>query len=622
MCGICGIFTVDQSAGNPEYEHAVTKMTNTLARRGPDDEGYWLDPDGHLRLGFRRLSVMDPSSAGKQPMVSKDGRSVLVFNGEIYNFRELRKELEGKGVQFRSRSDTEVLLEALNIWGEKAIPRLNGMFAFAWYNIPERRLVLARDHAGVKPLYYYVNPKGGGVAFASRYDTLFQTPWGMPGSLRLDVLRLYLKLHHIPSPYCLHDNVFQLGPGEYVVIDSSCNVKLNTWWQLPQNPAPDLTGEVAKEALADAIGNAVRRQCVADVPLGVYLSGGVDSPLVTALARKEIGAGLRAFTISNPGWSQDEGQAAARYAAEIGVDHRVNAANRIDLPSLLDDISFSQYEPFADFSIIPTLLVSQFARKEVTVALSGDGGDELFFGYERPLSLLRNGQDFKYPKLIRKGLYGAGKYGLGNRRSGAIVFNDPGDYYYNVNCRISDVDLKRITPELTELPTNFDLYGFHGDGSQLSLANYSRYVEYYGQLQRCLKKVDMASMHYCLEVRVPLLDREVIETSLRIDPFESMRNGERKTVLRELLTDYIPENIIPKPKRGFSVPLGAWFQKELKSTVQDTLLSTDLYPAGIIDRSELESYCNAHFSGERDLKWGIWTLLSLQWWGKRMKELA
>lgn len=614
MCGICGIFTIDNAAGQPEFARSIQQMAALMARRGPDDEGFWSEPNGHVQFGFRRLAILDLTSAGHQPMVSADGRSVIIFNGEIYNFPQLRRELEQKGIHFHSRSDTEVLLEALNHWGEPAINKLNGMFAFAWYNMAERKLVLARDHAGIKPLYYFVHPAGRGIAFASQYNALLHTPWGQPGNVRLDVLQLYLSLHHLPAPYGLLENTFQLEPGHYLSVHADGSIKKVAWWTLPKDPEPDLRGEVALDTLASAIDNAVRRQRIADVPLGVYLSGGVDSPLVTAVARKQTGSDLKAFTISNPGWWQDESDDAKTYARHLDINHRLWAASGQSALTNIQEVMAAQHEPFADFSILPTLQISRFARQEVTVALSGDGGDELFFGYERPLSLLRNGTDFRFPWLMRLALYAAGKYKLGSKRSDVIVFRTPGHYYFDVNCRIKDDDLQLFAPELTTLPTDFNLYAFDGYQGPHHLANYSREVEFYGQLQRGLKKVDMASMHHSLEVRVPLLDREVIEVSLRIDPFDCMRNGTRKAMLRDTLAQHVPAEAIPKPKRGFAVPLGDWLRGPLQPLVEETLFNAPLIPNGIFDRRGLRHYWEDHLSGKRDRKWGLWTLLALQWW--------
>lgn len=621
MCGICGILTTDAAAAQPEFAHSVRRMTGLMARRGPDDEGFWATPDDRLQLGFRRLAILDLTPAGKQPMLSGDGRSVIVFNGEIYNFQELRHELQQAGIRFRSRADSEVLLEALNYWGVEAVKRLNGMFAFAWYDLKERRLMLARDHAGIKPLYYFTHPSGKGVAFASQFNALLHTPWGAPGEVRQDVLHLYLRLHHIPPPYGLLKNTYQLEPGHLLLVRADGSIEKRAWWTLPRETKPDLRGEAAVEAVADALDRAVRRQRIADVPLGVFLSGGVDSPLVSALARKQAGRGLKAFTIANPGWHQDESETAMAYARHLQIDLQVHAASGTEALASIADVMAAQHEPFADFSILPTLLVSRFTRAEVTVALSGDGGDELFFGYERPLSLLRNGADFRWPWPLRVALYAAGKYKLMRRRSDVIVAKSPAHYYFEVNSRIREEDLRSFSPELAPLPDDFKLYDFDGYRDLRHLASYSRWVEFYGQLQRGLKKVDMASMHCSLEARVPFLDREVIDVSLRLDPFDCMRDGMRKTVLRDLLARHVPAESIPQPKRGFAVPLADWLRGALKPLVEETLFNGALYPE-VFDRRRLRHYWQEHLSGRRDLKWGLWTLLTLQWWSQAHRAPA
>ena len=625
MCGIAGIFTTQNTAQNNAVYESVKRMTALMSARGPDDEGFWSDVNGHLSLGFRRLAILDTTTGGHQPMVSADGRSVIVFNGEIFNFPELREELKQKGIRFRSRSDSEVLLEALNFWGVDAVAKLNGMFAFAWYDTKDRKLVLARDHAGIKPLYYFVHPSGEGLAFASQFNALLHSHWGQPGAVRDDVLRLFLRLHHIPPPFGLLENTHQLEPGHFLIVRSDGSITKTAWWKLPLENETDLSGDDAFAALSEAIAASVRRQRIADVPLGVFLSGGVDSPLITAVARRQTNRELKAFTIGNPGWAQDEAPTAETFAKILNVDHHVHSVSGEEALQTIDDLIGAQHEPFADFSIIPTLLVSRFARKHVTVALSGDGGDELFFGYERPLSLLKSGHDFDKPWPMRMALYMAGKHGLGRKRSDVIVARTPGHYYFEVNSRLKDGDLRRMAPALKSFPTVFDIYASNGARRPLQLANYSRRAEFYGQLQRGLKKVDMASMHHSLEVRVPLLDREVIELSLRIDPFESMRGGNRKSLLRQMLSQYIPAEAIPIPKRGFAIPLGDWLRGPLRGVVEDTLVSNDLYPAGLFDRKAVRRYWQQHLTGERDLKWGLWSLLTLQWWATKhlkVKSLA
>ena len=257
-------------------------MTALLINRGPDDEGYWVDPDGFDQFGFRRLSILDLSAAGHQPMISADGRSVLVFNGELYNFPDLRRERESHGHVFRSRTDSEVVLESINRWGAAALERFNGMFALAFYDTVDKRLLLARDHAGIKPLYYAFHPSTKSVAFASQFNCLIHSPWGRPGPLREDVLRLYLELHHIPPPYGLFENTYQLEPGHMLMIEADGSIEKRAWYTLPRDPEPHINPADAPAVLREALDGAVRRQRIADVPLGVFLSGGIDSPLVAA----------------------------------------------------------------------------------------------------------------------------------------------------------------------------------------------------------------------------------------------------------------------------------------------------------------------------------------------------
>ncbi len=607
---------MDAAASQPEYRRAVFEMAQLMGRRGPDDQGFWEDPGGHLQLGFRRLAILDLSDAGHQPMVSENDRGVLVFNGEIYNWRELRAELEAQGIRFRSRSDSEVLLEALTLWNRAALERLNGMFAFAYYDREEERLLLARDHAGIKPLYYSRHPATGAVSFASQFNALLRTPALPELSLRHDVLRLYLQLHHIPPPLGLFEHTFQLEPGHFLEVRSDGKSTHGSWWGLPQHQGEVSVNEGEIDRVRESITGAVRRQLVADVPVGVFLSGGIDSTLVSAYARDGRCERLQAFTIGSPGWAQDEAATAASYAQTLGLDHVIENTTDSDLDGVVSDVVGAQHEPFADFSILPTLMVSRLARDRVTVCLSGDGGDELFFGYERPLSLLRNGRDFRWPRPVRLALYASGRYGPFEERSDVITHRSPAEYYLQVNSRLQSPALERLSPALAAepLPLELEIYDFAGYEDERNLAVYARKAEYYGQMQRCLKKVDMASMFHSLEVRVPLLDREVIDASLAIDPLRHVAGGTRKQLLRSLLEEHIPRESIPTAKRGFAVPLGEWLKGPLRERAEATLLGRDLFPGGLFETNEIKRYWHDHLAGRSNDKWGLWTLLSLQWW--------
>lgn len=626
MCGICGLFDPRGGLLGEAAENALAAMMATLARRGPDDAGSFVDPAGSLRLGFRRLAILDLSPAGHQPMVSQSGRSVIIFNGEIYNFPELRRELEAAGYRLRSRSDSEVLLEHLERDGLAILPRLRGMFAFAWYEIPARRLTLARDPFGIKPLHLQ-QLADGRLAFASQLDTLLAVPWQKPEALDPAALAIYLRLSHLPSPYGFYRGVSQLPPGSFLRCDDQGRLSSGTYYRFEQ---PESTRPQKREQLLDqldqVIGAAVDRHRLADVPLGVFLSGGIDSPLVAAFARAQQATELPAFTLAHPGWNQDEGPAARVYAAALGLTPRVADWGETETLAALDDLIAAQTEPFADFSLLPTLLLSRLARREVKVVLSGDGGDELFFGYERPLSLLRDGAAFAWPRPIRRALYLAGRLGLARRRADTILFANPGDYYLAVNSRFPEADLRRVAPALPGLPADFPLYRGASTGDWRSLLRFARAAEISGQLQRGLKKVDMASMYHGLEARVPLLDLEVAALAAAIDPLDHLAAPaggggalERKTLLRGLLARKLPASLLPTGKLGFSVPLAELLRTSLRPRAEAALFDSELLPAGLFDRRQVETLWQAHLSRQVDAKWALWAILALQFFLRKVK---
>ncbi len=628
MCGLCGLFADSAGGLDERSARSLSAMTRSLERRGPDDEGLFIDQERRLGLGFRRLSILDVSPAGHQPMLSASGRSVLVMNGEIYNFRELRAELEARGHVFRSSGDAEVLLEALEAWGLKTLERVVGMFAIAFYELDHKRLTLARDPFGIKPLWL-LDPPTGGLAFASQLDSLWHSPWTPPGALRPDVLRLFLELSYVPAPHGPAEHTRQLEPGSWLRVDADGRRQEGFFWRPPSIDEALARADVGRadqalDLLDERFEHAVDRHRLSDVPLGVFLSGGVDSPLVAAAARAQAGEPLDAFTLANPGWSQDETSAAAAHARALDLRHHVHVleSDRDELESALDAVRAAQHEPFGDFSMLPTLLLSRFARERVTVALSGDGADEVFFGYERPVSLLRDGRLFRWPRPLRLALYAIGRTELGPARSDVIVHGDPSAYYRSVNSRFESSQLSRVAPGLGErsAAVSFEHDSSTG-GDPRRLMALARRAEMAGQLQRCLKKVDMASMHWGLEVRVPLLDRELVEASLRIDPLLHLgleaADGAvvRKRLLRRLLARRMPSPVDDGARKlGFSVPLADLFRGPLRRRLEETLFDAPLEPAGIFDRAALEALWREHLDGQADHKWALWALMSLQWW--------
>lgn len=613
MCGICGV--VNATGPVEATTDLVATMTRDLERRGPDDEGRWTDPTTGSALGFRRLSIIDLTPAGAQPMHSADGADVLVFNGEIYNHADLRRELERAGTAFRSRSDTEVLLAGLRHWGlADTLPRLRGMFAFAWFRPATRRLVLARDHVGIKPLHYATEPGGRpGVAFSSRYDSLFRTGWLDLDAVEPGVLYEYLHHRRVPAPGTLHRGAAQVEPGGFVVSGADGIEDQGRWWTLPEVEA-DLAGDDAVEATAEVLERAVGRHLVSDVPLGVFLSAGVDSPLVAGTANRLADRPLRSFTIAVPSWDSDEGPGAARVAGPLGLDHRSQVMGPPDGDAVRELVA-ALHQPVNDLSLLPTLAVSRFARTEVTVALSGDGGDELFYGYLRPWAADAHRALWHLPRRARRVPVGLLRR-AGRLRYGAVLHPDPGAYYAAMHRSGPREALDALAPGLPE--PDPDPFAFDGHLGRRAVAAFGRATEIRVQLDRILTKVDMASMHHSLEVRVPLLDPDVIATSLRIDPAWTLSQPRTKPVLRTLLDRMVPAEVVGTEKLGFSVPLGDWLTGPLAPVVEDTLFGRDLWPTGVFDPVVARRLWDEHRSGAGPHTILLWGLLGLQWWGTRM----
>jgi asparagine synthase (glutamine-hydrolysing) len=614
VCGLVGEFRSNRADSDPGGRGRIEPISEMMVRRGPDDGGLWDDPEGRLTLGFQRLAVIDKSQAARQPMVSFNGNSVLVFNGEVYNFRELRSELQLAGLIFRSRSDTEVVLEALERWGTDAIPRLNGMFAFAWYRRDTGGLVLARDPAGVKPLYWLRDPRG--VVFASQYDQVMAHPWARPKAMSRDALALYLRLGYIPPPYGALEDTHLLESGTWVEVDAGGGIRQERYFSFPKTGEPTLFGEEAADAVADVVAAAVRRQLVSDVPLGVFLSGGIDSPLVAAEASMACGP-LKAFTIAVEDDRLDESSDAASYARELGLEHTVLRVTANDALAALDDVIDSCSEPFADYSIFPTLLVSRLAREHVTVALSGDGGDELFWGYAgRFASVIEKAEDFATPHWARSvRWWGTRFFSVGDGYSN-LRFRTIGEWYRAKHQRVPERWLETIFPDLPDWPASYGSFGFSGSG-QTDTAQWLRWNEFNSHLGMVLLKVDRASMFNSLEVRVPLLDREVMEMAAKVDWSSCLELGSQigKIPLRRALARRVRHQT--REKRGFAVPMGEWLRGPLLPLVREELLGRKRLAGLKVDRGAMARFVNCHLTGAVDLSWAIWVLLSLALWENR-----
>jgi len=608
MCGIAGELRFSPGPSQANWE-AISEI---MVRRGPDDSGAWQDE--YCDLVFRRLSILDLSDAGHQPMVSEDGRYILVFNGEVYNFTELRRHLEQKGVKFRSNSDSEVVLYSLVEWGRSALDRFNGMFALGFYDAHERKLLLARDHAGIKPLYYLQDSSG--LAFGSQYDQLLAHPWSHTLPYSPAAATLYLHLAYVPAPFGILENTYMLEPGSWLEVFGDGRTRQGCYYMFPGSPTKRLKGQEAYDAVDAAITAAVKRQLVSDVPIGAFLSGGVDSPLICAKMHEVCESGMRAFTIGTGGDITDESQDAIRYAHELGIEQIVKHVDPDDAVNMLEDVVNACGEPFGDFSIFPTLLVSRLASQDYTVMLSGDGGDELFWGYSQRFGQLMDGvSDFRFSRQWRQRLHKVRGWAR-LPQTGSHLHDTIGDWQRDILTHLPSVSLQQIFPKMPAWPVEYDLYDYAGYDPD-ETAQWVRRNEFVGHLEYVLLKVDRASMYNSMEVRVPLLDREVIDVAAQVDWRDCFDRVKRigKIPLRNSLARYF--QFQTAAKKGFEPPMGKWLRTSLRPVVEEILLTRESLAGIAVDRQSLRALYKQHLQGSRDYGWGLWPLLSLALWEER-----
>jgi len=600
----------------PDDLREVDALGELMARRGPDDRGAWNDE--RCALTFRRLSIIDLGPGGHQPMISQDGAHVLVFNGEVYNYRELRAELVAAGRRSRSSSDTEVVLRSLEHWGEGALARFNGMFAIAWYRPESSTLVLARDPIGVKPLMWWWSPTA--FVFGSQYDQVVRHRRCRRDRVGAADLHVYLRLGYLPGHHGLIEDTGQVAPGHLLRMTPGSTPVVERFRSPAVAPekADRLTGTAADDAVARGVESAVARQRVSDVRIGAFLSGGVDSPLVTACLQEVSDEQVPAFTIGTDDPASDESQPAAEYAELLGVEHHRRRISGTDAFGLLDDVAATNTEPFGDFSSFPTLMVAGLAAEHVKTVQSGDGGDELFWGYPRFAKVRAARRWFHLPHAARVAAYGATKpLSVGRRPARGIMFPTIGDWYLDAHSGLRQGDFDRIAPDLSPLPEDFDLFDRSVVGTDDELMQWMRRNELACHLPMVLQKVDRAAMYHSLEVRVPLLDLELVDLAATVDPSACMNGPTGKRVLRNALGQHVPSDRIPVPKRGFTVPMKAWLAQDLRPTVHELLLDRDPFPSGFFDRDGLARFYEDHAAGRLDLSRGLWNLLALQMWAQR-----
>ncbi|MDN5211442.1 asparagine synthase (glutamine-hydrolyzing) [Fulvivirgaceae bacterium BMA12] len=614
MCGIFGEFT--RSSGLLD-KTAFMQLNALSFQRGPDSSGHYSN-DENIQLGFNRLAILDLSINGAQPMHSPSGRYSVVFNGEVYNHLEIRELLVAKNLTFKGTSDTETIVNALDLWGIRpTIERLDGMFGIGIYDHQNKSLHLVRDFAGIKPLHYGISD--GHLVFASQYNQVSQHPKFKDKSIDPEILKLYLRQHFIPAPFGILKDTYQVMPGEIVTITHDFQVKKERYWEFPDDCEPDIYEE--KEALnfiAEALDLAVRDELLSDVPLGSFLSGGIDSPLICYYAAKNFPQQLKAFTIGSDSKIHDESEDASTYSDFMSLDLLLRKMDSEEAMGQLENAMASLSEPFADPSIIPTYLVSKLAREKVTVALSGDGGDELFFGYERFWSVLKNRSFHRLPSPLKYLLYGTDRALFKNKFVNSnLLFETFGEGHFTGHSRMSEDLVNQIFPDLgqVQIPEAYDVYRYEDGRSVKEILGKMRKAEFYGMMQKTLLKVDRASMANSLEIRVPFLKKSFIEASWRVDPLLSYGPDKKKELLKKLLRSHFPKAPIDNRKRGFSVPLDKWMREGLQQPFQNLLIDNrKTHEDFNIDSARLSALFDQHQSGQKDNKWSLFTIYSLFKW--------
>jgi asparagine synthase (glutamine-hydrolysing) len=626
MCGISGFWR----PGEPVDAAVAVRMTQEIVHRGPDDGDVWVDAEAGLALGHRRLAIVDLSPAGQQPMHSACGRYVIVFNGEIYNHLTLRAELEKAHAApaWRGHSDTETLLATLTHWGiEVGLQRLVGMFAFALWDKQTRKLTLARDRLGEKPLYY--GWQNGTFLFGSELKALAAHP-DFGGKIDRRVLPLYFRHSYVPAPHSIYAGIFKLEPGHFLTLSGAADKTLQAqaYWSLinvAKNAMADpFTGSPADavDALDVLLRQAVSGQMMADVPLGAFLSGGVDSSTVVALMQSLATRPIKTFTIGFTEQGYNEAEHAKAVARHLGTDHSelyLSPAEALGVIPLLPEL---YDEPFADSSQIPTFLVSRLARQQVTVSLSGDGGDELFGGYSRySRAGAAHGRLNALPNVLRGGFAGlltmlpAAKFGRFDRRRAllmaALRAQTGTDFYRQFVSHWLASDGITVAGQETAyfLSDSSKQVCFDDFFDTAMLADSLSYLP-----DDILVKVDRAAMGVSLETRVPLLDHRVVEWAWHLPQSLKSQHGHTKWVLRELLYRYVPKMLIDRPKMGFGVPIAQWLRGPLRDWAEDLLDPVRMKNEDLLNPEPIQYKWREHLSGKSDWAYHLWDVLMFQAW--------
>ncbi|MEG3618589.1 asparagine synthase (glutamine-hydrolyzing) [Magnetovibrio sp. PR-2] len=641
MCGVAGLCLFQPDPRLEGLDVLAARMAEAMEHRGPDDQGVWTDPNAPVGLCHRRLSIIDCSPMGHQPMVSANGRFVISYNGEIYNFAEIAKELQAAGHEVYAHSDTAVLLEACAVWGvEETLKRCVGMFAFGLWDRETQSLTLARDRLGIKPLYWAHTQKA--FVFSSELKAL-RAVGLIEEEIDRSALASYMRYAYVPAPYSIFKNVHKLLPGHILRIAKGEPPVTKPYWDVrhvaksgdvtPFGGSYDEAVEVAEKHIHDA----VQKRMVSDVPLGAFLSGGIDSSLVVALMQASSSRPVKSFSIGFEEKGFDESVHAKAVAQHIGTDHTELYVSSRDALDVIPNLGTWYDEPFADSSQVPTYLLSKMTRDYVTVALSGDGGDEVFAGYNRYFWATNIWNvSGRVPRPLRQLMAGLIKAlppqtwsGLANAIPSQRIPPQFGDKLYKVADILGEPSIDAVYRRLvSQWPDPADIV--IGDGEHQGVlwdaSTHQVRADDMGRMQLLdmmtylpddiLTKVDRASMAVSLEVRVPLIDHRVLEFAWTLPREYLVRNGQGKSILRSILYKHVPRELIERPKMGFGIPLGTWLREDLRDWAEDLLSPERLRNDGFFDVSAVRSIWQDHVLGTRNYQYALWNVLMFQNWHK------
>ena len=634
MCGIAGFIDFHKKSTKSN----IQSMIEPLHHRGPDGEGTSLLKCKNATIGFghKRLSIIDLNQTGKQPMTLSHLH--ITYNGEIYNYQEIKKELLELGHRFNGKSDTEMILHAYSEWGIKAVERFIGMFAIALFDEKTQEVVFIRDRAGVKPLFYY--QKNDLILFASELKSFHEHP-KFEKKLDLNAVAAYMQYGNVPTPHCIFKNCTKIKPGHYLKINlkNKSQEEVQYWnvYDFYNKPKLNLSFPEAKIQTKELLKSAFNYRMVADVPVGVFLSGGYDSTTVTSLIQAQSTTKVKTFTIGVPDIGLNEAPYARDIAKHLGTEHTEINCTEQEAIEMIKDLSFFYDEPFADSSAIPTTLVSKVARKDVTVALSADGGDEIFGGYNRYDYMYRYGKTLNLiPGAIRKSLAGAmnnipsenipilkNKYNFHNRYERLKTFLEnlnKKEIMLSLSQQFNDEQMESIMKsEFKNLPTMFQskemLEGFKSPLSYMMAIDFQTYM-----LDDILQKVDRATMTNSLEGREPMLDHRILEFAAQLPDKYKYQNGVKKRILREITHDYIPKELLDRHKVGFAIPIAKWLKNELRDHVEEYLNEDRIEKQGIFNWPFIAKLKIDFFGGRKEYDTKLWYFLMFQMWHERWME--